>query len=228
MPRQPNTESRRAQIVAAMQPVLAQLGYEKATIQAIARQAGLAPGLIHYHFKNKQEILVSLVQSISDYASQRAASQHAGSGAGQGQPAGNDAVELLRAYLHARLGLGDGADPTLVAAWVMIGAEAVRQPEVRTVYRQAMAAELATLTTLLRKALLEQQRDPAAATQIAAGLLALMTGAFQLATATPDLLPAGYAVDAAIAHAMQGIAAAPATSCDRGGELAQVPRAGNS
>ena len=30
----------------------------------IAREASLAPGLVHYHFTNKQEILVALVEQI--------------------------------------------------------------------------------------------------------------------------------------------------------------------
>ena len=73
-----NTEHRRAAIVSAMLPVMAQHGYERATIQAIAREAGLTPGLIHYHFKSKQEILVSLVKAIMEYA--RARFEHAAAG----------------------------------------------------------------------------------------------------------------------------------------------------
>ena len=58
MPRKPNTELRRAQIVDALRQVVAVSGYSGATIQAIAAQSGLAPGLIHYHFDDKLEILV--------------------------------------------------------------------------------------------------------------------------------------------------------------------------
>ena len=64
MARSSNTEARRSEITAALLAVIARHGYEKATIQAIAAQAGLAPGLIHYHFKSKQEILVSLIGAI--------------------------------------------------------------------------------------------------------------------------------------------------------------------
>ena len=35
--------------------VVATNGYERATIQLIAKQAGLAPGLVHYPFKDKRE-----------------------------------------------------------------------------------------------------------------------------------------------------------------------------
>ena len=116
----------------------------------------------------------------------------------------------LRAYLHARLGLGDGAAPDIVAAWVVIGAEAVRQPEVRTVYRQRIADELAPLTTLVGDGLRERGRDTCGAATLAAGLAAMIDGACQLSSAAGDVMPRGYAADAATTHAELAIAAAPA------------------
>jgi len=195
-----NTEHRRAAIVAAMLPVMARHGYEKATIQAIAREAGLTPGLIHYHFKSKQEILVSLVQGIVEFA--RARFEQAAAKAGG--PSGR-----LHAYIEARLGLGEGAAPDMVAAWVMVGAEAVRQPEVRALYQQAVAAELAELTQLVADCCTERRRSTDGAAALAAGLVALMEGAFQLSSAAGDVMPGGYAADAAINFATLGIAAAP-------------------
>lgn len=200
MARSSNTEARRAEITGALLAVIARHGYEKATIQAIAAQAGLAPGLIHYHFKSKQEILVSLIGAMARAANERYLAVL------------GDAVaplERLRAYLHARLGLGDGAAPEIVAAWVMIGAEAVRQPEVRAVYRQMVADELALLTTLLADCLRERGRDVAGAGTLAAGLAALIEGAYQLSSAAAEVLPRGYAAPAAIAYAEHAIAAAP-------------------
>jgi len=55
MARPSNTDERRGQIVAALQAVMARAGYAGATIAAIARQAELAPGLVHYHFKDKRD-----------------------------------------------------------------------------------------------------------------------------------------------------------------------------
>ena len=201
MARSSNTEARRAEIADALLAVIARQGYEKATIQAIAAQAGLAPGLIHYHFSNKREILVSLIATMAAAANARYAAVL------------GDQVEptaRLRAYLHARLGLGDGAVPEIVAAWVMIGAEAVRQPEVRAVYQPMIADELALLTTLLTDALREAGRATGSAPTLAAGLAALIAGAFQLSSATTDVMPRGYAAAAATSYAEQAIACAPA------------------
>lgn len=200
MARQSNTEARRAEIVAAMLPVLARVGYEKATIQAIAGEAGLAPGLIHYHFRTKQEILISLVDSISAFARERAERAAADT---------NRPVDRLNAWLQALLGLGDGASPERVAAWVMIGAEAVRQPDVRAVYSRAVAAQLAELTELLSACLTADKRKTEGAARIAAGLLAMAEGAFQLSSATSDVMPAGYAAVAAIRFAALSMKAEP-------------------
>ena len=200
MARKPNTTSRRAEIVTAMLHVMARHGYEKATIQAIALEAGLAPGLIHYHFKNKQEILVSLVKSIAEFARSRSAD------------AGTEAVsamDRLRTYLHARLGLGPGAAPDIVAAWVMIGAEAVRIPEVREVYQQVIANEMAALTALLTDCMAARDRDPSGVAQLAAGLVAMVEGAYQLSCAAGNAMPVGYAANAAMAFAHLSIEAAP-------------------
>jgi TetR/AcrR family transcriptional repressor of bet genes len=198
--RQSNTEARRAQITGALLAVMARHGYERATIQAIATHAGLTPGLIHYHFKSKQEILVSLIGTMAQAA-------HARFLAVLG-----DQVEpwpRLRAYLQARLGLGDGAAPDIVAAWVMIGAEAVRQPEVRAVYERMVADELALLGRLLGDCFAAGERDTSGATALAAGLAALIEGAYQLSSAAGEVMPRGYAADAAIRWAELAIAAAP-------------------
>lgn len=175
---------------------MARTGYEKATIQAIASEAGLAPGLLHYHFKNKQEILVSLVTMLADYGHERFAQLASDAG---------DSATRLRAYIDSRLGLGAGAAPEIVATWVMIGAEAVRQAEVKVAFQRAVVLELDLLTNLLAECMRQQGRDETQARDLAAGVLALMQGAYQLACAAGEVMPVGYAAEAAWRHATLGI-----------------------
>jgi TetR/AcrR family transcriptional repressor of bet genes len=193
MARTSNSAARRTQIVQALQTVMAKAGYEKATIQAIAAAAGLAPGLLHYHFKSKQEILVVLVATLAGHAQQRFM-QLAGS-----DP---DPVARLRAYIDARLALGPGAAPDIVIAWVMIATEAVRQPEVRDAFQRAVSAELDLLASLLAACLHAQGRADAPARQLAAGVLAMIEGSYQLACAAGDVMPSGYAAEAALRYAL--------------------------
>jgi TetR/AcrR family transcriptional regulator, transcriptional repressor of bet genes len=200
MPRPANTDSRRAQIVAAMLPVLAEHGYERATIALIAEQAGLAPGLIHYYFGSKREILIALVRSVSDYANTRFQ---------ESVPDMATPRQRLQAYFESRLGLGQGANAEIAAAWVMIGAEAVRQPDVRDVYQEAVKQELDTLTGLMEACLQDDGRNPTFAAGLAPALLAFMEGTFQLASAAGLVMPKGYAAKAAIDIAVRGMAAGP-------------------
>jgi TetR/AcrR family transcriptional repressor of bet genes len=188
MPRKPNTEQRRKEIVEGLLAAIAEHGYEKATIQAIGRKAGLAPGLVHYHFKDKEEILLELVKSLAALAQGRY-ERLAG--------AATTPDEHLRAYIEARLAKGDDVRPEAVAAWVIIGAEAVRQPQVRQLYQDHVAAELRLLEALLAACLAARARQAGNAARLAAALVAFMEGAFQLASAARDVMPQGYAADMA-------------------------------
>jgi TetR/AcrR family transcriptional repressor of bet genes len=200
MSRRPNSELRRAEIVSALLAVMSRYGYEKATIQLIAQEAGLAPGLLHYHFKTKAEIFLELVKTMVDGAQRRYDAL---------ATSAQTPKQCLHAYITARLGLGDGADTSAVAAWVVIGAEAVRQPEVRQVYQQAAQAELALIEQLLSACLKQRGKQLKSVTHLAASLLAYMEGAFQLASAAPDIMPSGYAADMALQLVLRYIDAEP-------------------
>jgi TetR/AcrR family transcriptional repressor of bet genes len=188
MGRKPNTEQRRAQIADALLAVMAEKGYEGASIQAIARQAGLAPGLVHYHFKSKQQILLAAVERLVAAAGARfeASASKAKS-----------PDDKLRALVHARLALGEGEDRRAVAAWVMIGAEAVRQLEVREVYQAVMADQMALIAGLLADC---GVRPKKVARDKAATLLAMMEGMYQLSSAAGAAVPEGYAEKAALEY----------------------------
>jgi TetR/AcrR family transcriptional repressor of bet genes len=200
MSRKSNSEQRRQEIVFALLATMAEHGYEKATIQAIAQKAMLTPGLIHYHFKSKEEILLHLVRFLAELSRVRYE---------QFAATANTSDEKLKAYIDARLALGTGANPEAVAAWVVIGAEAVRQPAVREIYQEAVATEFILLTGLLKSCLSDKGKSTKNVSQLAAGLLALMEGAFQLASAARDIMPQGYAATMAVQFVMRYIDTEP-------------------
>jgi len=188
MPRPRNTDARRAQIVDGLLDVMARAGYDGASIQEIARAAGLTPGLLHYHFGSKQEILVALVERLIDGVRARYDARLA---AGVTEPRAR-----LDAFIDAHLARGRDADPRAVAAWSVVGAEAIRQPDVRALYRRALGSslrELTRLVTTVRRADGAGRRHPTSARETAAALLTAIEGAFRIAAAAPGALPAGYA-----------------------------------
>jgi len=58
-------QQKRDKVVDAAYKVMSEKGYEKASIKDIASEAGITPGLIHYYFRNKEEILTDLLLASS-------------------------------------------------------------------------------------------------------------------------------------------------------------------
>jgi TetR/AcrR family transcriptional regulator, transcriptional repressor of bet genes len=185
MGRTSNTARRREEIVSGLLRVMARRGYERASVLEIAREAGLTPGLLHYHFSTKQEILLDLVARIGRLLEERLRLRLA--------RAGSAPRPRLFAWIDAHVGLGPDADPAAMACWVAIGAEALRQPEVRKVYERAVAADVTFLRGLLRDVLRDERRSEERAVAMAAGLRAAVEGAYQLGCAAPGTIPRGSA-----------------------------------
>ena len=185
MPRPSNTEQRRAQIVAGLMQAMAVHGYEGASTQNIAEAAGLAPGLLHYHFENKREILLALLDMLSARLQARFERRADG-----GSPRAR-----LYAFIDAHLALGADASPEAVACWVGIGAEALREKAVQVAYKRAVRASLDQLETLIRAVLADEQRALTGVSEMAAGLLSAIYGAYQLASVA-QAAPKGFAAGA--------------------------------
>jgi len=188
MARPSNTHERRQQIVDALLSVMAERGYGGASIQAIAQQAGLASGLIHYHFDSKQEILLEAVRQLTDLFDRRFQALVRRASTPRAR---------LRAFIDARLATGPGASPAAVAAWVIVGAEAVRQPEVKAAYQDAMRAQQALLERLLGD-LPGDALSPREVGHLCGIVLAAIEGAFQLSVSARDVMPRDYAARALV------------------------------
>lgn len=178
MGRKPNTESRRRQIIDALLREIAETGYERASIVSIAARAGLAPGLIHYHFKSKEDILLALVDELVAFAQISGAAAMDAADSPQGK---------LAAYINARVGLGPRADAGQVKAWVAILAEAMGMASVRTRIAQWLADDHALISKLFEQAGLEKPEEHASM------LLASILGSFTLHAMSLPAVPRGYA-----------------------------------
>jgi TetR/AcrR family transcriptional repressor of bet genes len=195
-----NKSERRAQIVDGLLSVIQRTGYEGATIQAIGKAAGLLPGLVHYHFKTKHEVLVALIETLTALLEQRYQARLA-----QAETPG----ARLDALIDAHVALGRDADPRAVAAWNVIGAEAVRDSEVRALYRAALARNLSEMRSLVRLNLVAQRRVTRESTRIAAALVSAIEGAYRMGAVAPKQLPRGYAAPMLRRMAHSLIAAQP-------------------
>ncbi len=183
MGRNSNTERRRAQIVKALYAEMAERGYARASIKSIAERAHLAPGLVHYHFRNKEEILLVLLDQMIIDVDLR----YRGAAAKCTFPG-----DHLRTYAGARLGFGGRVQARQVQAWVSIMAEVIAQPAVRERVSAWMARDHIELTRLFRRAGVEAPAENASM------LLAVILGAFSLHAIGVQGVTPGYALDQAL------------------------------
>lgn len=178
-------DERRQAFVDGLRVTMAERGYDGASVAVVAREAGLAPGLLHYYFPSKRALLIALIADLGTSLHRRVAQRLADA---------RGPAERLRAVVHAALALGDDADPAAVRCWVWAGAEALRHPEVAEAWSRQIDALLDLLTDEFMAASVE---EPEAA---ASALLAALVGCWQLGTAAPGRIPAGRA--AATVHRM--------------------------
>jgi TetR/AcrR family fatty acid metabolism transcriptional regulator len=86
--RSPDRERRRQAILQAARQVFARKGYEPATLEAVAREAGLAKGTLYLYFRNKEDLYFHTVLHLLESLQASIQAQTEG-------PAG--ALEKLRA-----------------------------------------------------------------------------------------------------------------------------------
>ena len=132
MGRPSNREARRAEILAAFARVLADHGYAGATVAAVATEAEVAPGLIHYHFADKEDLLVSLLRDLVGRFRVRVRERE-------------DEPDPLLAYVDGALRLDERADITAARCWVGLFAEAIRNPTLFKRMRTLIDAEITTI-----------------------------------------------------------------------------------
>lgn len=159
---------RRAQLLSAFARVLADHGYAGATIAAVANEAGVAPGLVHHHFKHKAELMEALVNTLVSQFRARVQVRQ--------QSLGPKSDPLLT-YIEGALRLDDQADPIAARCWVGVFAEAVRNPTLFKHLRQLIAQELTTIRRRSGDTLDEQQ---------ASAVLAFMMGALVMGAFAPE------------------------------------------
>lgn len=174
---------------------MAERGYEGASIGAIAAAAHIVPGLVHYHFESKREILLAAVELLAqDYEAriERCLAVAAG-----------DPEAELRAFIDAHLRVGEGADPQALACWICISGEALRDAGVQKAFAGALESAVRRLAAIVRRGARERvfSRARVDADAAAAAIVATIQGYFVLAATARDLIPPGSAAGATWAMA---------------------------
>lgn len=166
---------RRKELVEAFSIVLAKHGYEGATMAAVANAAGVAPGLIHHNFSNKNELLLELIETLEKGFNDRIQAQRSRN------------ANALESYLEAALKLDENSDIRSAKCWVGIFAEAIRNPSVFHKVRAFIDAQAKMVASHSTNTLREKD---------CYSLIAFVIGALVLGTFAPKNT-AGFAIDGA-------------------------------
>lgn len=185
MARPSSTDARRTQITRALVKVMARRGYDGATVAEIAKAARITPGLVHYHFENKQEILLA---ALGDLIARHDARLEA-----RLSEVGADPSAQLAAFIDFHLGLGADADPEALACWILLCGEALREPKVRVELARALATSAERVAAIIRRGVAQEIFVCASVDEAASALVAAIQGYFVLAATARQAIPKGSA-----------------------------------
>ncbi len=172
-----SVKNRKKQIVSALLIVMARQGYNGASIQDIAKQAELTPGLLHYHFASKRDILLALIIEIEAIVEQRYEKR---------LKSAKSNWDELYSLIDAYVALGDDANSNAVACWVGIAAEALKDEIICEAYTKTIERKLSKLQAHVKS--VAPHRSPKDIKAITALLMSAIQGAYSLsiiAKATP-------------------------------------------
>jgi TetR/AcrR family transcriptional regulator, transcriptional repressor of bet genes len=184
MPRPSNRAQRREEIAAALLKVMAKRGYEGAALSDVAAEAGLTQGLIHYHFKDKLEILLE---------AQRMLLAHHLVALGEAVYSAGTPARQVAAFIDFHLGLGTTKNPEALACWITLIGEAIRQQAVRDDFEKITKSLAEMLAAIVKQGTSDREfccDDPLTA---AAALVAAIQGYLVLGATARSVIPKGSA-----------------------------------
>lgn len=165
--------------------VMAKRGYDGASIADIAKAARLTPGLVHYHFKSKQEILLAALRELIVHHDATLETRLAA--------VAGDPVEEVAAFIDFHLGLGADADPEVLACWILLSGEALREPKVRVQFEKAIETTVKRLAAVIQAGVDQRVFRCESSAPAASALVAAIQGYFVLAATARKVIPKGSA-----------------------------------
>lgn len=163
--------------------VMADKGYDRATVTDVARAAGLAPGLVHYHFDSKLEILLALAEQLkTDLEATLDAI-----------PDEATTLERLDALIDRMLGRPD-RQPQRLAVWIALGQEALKDERVGRVYGETLESLAKRIRSILLGDERRRSRDVESTT---VAVVAIIQGYLSLAGTRAFTIPRGTAAPCA-------------------------------
>lgn len=175
--------SSRQNIATAMAELLPRYGYRGTSIKRLANHADLRPGLVHYYYKSKADILAVVIEQAAEQLHERI-DQAVDCSASQD-------VQLDQ-WIDATLGLHRPPASASMATWCTVVAEAPAHPEIVSLVNDALATLQQSLEQVLGPLVADSDLQHASAS-----ILSLVHGYWLLGRPAHSVIPTGSAAPAA-------------------------------
>lgn len=151
--------STRDRILQAAFSVLSRQGYENTSIKDIATEAGVAQGLVHYHYKSKQQLVLAVLEFVCHKVELGAVEGEAGA---------------LEAYGQTKAMFKDSRDSN--SLYVQLIGVGLHDPLIGEGLRDFMRSERGRIEDIARQVLAERNADAKPARGIAGVVWAAIVG----------------------------------------------------
>jgi AcrR family transcriptional regulator len=176
----------RERILQAAFTVLSHQGYENTSIKAIAEEAGVAQGLVHYHYKSKQQLVLAVFEFVC------AKVEHELEGE----------AGVVEAFEQTKSMLKDSRDSN--ALYIQLIGVSLHDPVVRAGVRDYIRQSRSGVEDKARQVLGERQLDESPARGIAGVVWAAILGIMIQSLVDPDF-DADEAVDTLAAMSLSAV-----------------------
>ena len=154
----------RAQILQAALTCFAGKGYHQTSMDDIVAESGLSKGALYWHFKSKQELFLSLVETYMSAYSQEAA---------QAWQEGMPATDKIRAYMRFFVDSSEQLLPFFRVA-IDFWAQTSEDEQLRAIFDRMMADLQQQLGALIEEGVAVGEFRPVDASRLALGLVAAL------------------------------------------------------
>lgn len=190
------SEQRRNQILDAAMQVFARLGFHKARMDDVAREAGVSKGLLYWYYKNKDALIAAILDRIFSWELRDLEAVHKMEGT---------AVERLRELTRRVV-----AEIERIAFLMPIAFEfyaiAGRRPEVREALQRYYTRYRALLADILRDGVAAGEfRPDLNPDETAVTIIALFEGLVLLYALTPQEMDFPAMCEQSMEHVIRGI-----------------------
>ncbi len=166
MPRTKDPEDKKVQILEALNQCLQEKPFDKTSIKDIARVAGVNHGLLHYYFKNKEDILIQYIEYVIDHY-KSLFNDWLNSKEIQ-RLRDKELIERFFEFMNSRITLNKDLSKVFIEIWEI----AAYNASIRAILQQAYQEWISTLSEMLSTV----TKNPAAAYQTSAATVAFLEG----------------------------------------------------